>query len=354
LSPFVCYNPSQWWKVTLSADWIKFEYHNIAEADNELTWAAEEEAPEVSPPSVMLGNPYMFTGRRFDLETGLYYYRARYYNPYIGRFLQTDPIGYGYGYCGNNPIGFVDPSGCHEENRYYHFHFTMPAEIIVDNPGSFLDSELKNKTSQWFKDNYVLSDHPGWVINEINVGTFQDGSVAIELIFYYMENFGPLYDPPPDTSPKLKTEFWELKEAGVPFRTVPVLVVDDNGILTNRLLDMVIEKAVHRVNQWRRQLFWCGARLYLNSVQNALLRNCDTPFATAPLLYWKYYGTIYDRTQINYILEGHAMHHFKIPYESGITAVYYHNWTSNDNIASLEEVYWFSKGFWGYWWRDEW
>ena len=63
-----------------------------------------------------LANPYMFTGRRFDFETGLYYYRARYYNPYIGRFLQTDPVGYGagmnlYAYCGNNPLVFVDPFG---------------------------------------------------------------------------------------------------------------------------------------------------------------------------------------------------------------------------------------------------
>jgi RHS repeat-associated protein len=53
----------------------------------------------------------MFTGRQFDIETGLYYYRARYYNPYLGRFLQTDPVGYGYGYCANNPLNFVDPSG---------------------------------------------------------------------------------------------------------------------------------------------------------------------------------------------------------------------------------------------------
>jgi len=62
-------------------------------------------------------NPYLFTGRRFDIETGLYYYRARYYNPYIGRFLQTDPVGYSagmnlYRYCRNNPLGLTDPSGC--------------------------------------------------------------------------------------------------------------------------------------------------------------------------------------------------------------------------------------------------
>ena len=59
-------------------------------------------------------NPYMFTGRRFDIEIGLYYNRARYYNPFTGRFLQTDPASQGmnlYSYCGNNALNLLDPSG---------------------------------------------------------------------------------------------------------------------------------------------------------------------------------------------------------------------------------------------------
>ncbi|MBN1186228.1 MAG: RHS repeat-associated core domain-containing protein [Bacteroidales bacterium] len=63
-----------------------------------------------------IGNPYLFTGRRWDADTGLYYYRARMYSPALGRFLQPDPIGYAdgmnlYAYCGNNPLNFIDPLG---------------------------------------------------------------------------------------------------------------------------------------------------------------------------------------------------------------------------------------------------
>ena len=60
--------------------------------------------------------PYAYTGRELDPESGLYYYRARYYDPNIGRFLQQDPIKlFGgmnlYRYVRDNPTNGTDSSG---------------------------------------------------------------------------------------------------------------------------------------------------------------------------------------------------------------------------------------------------
>jgi len=62
---------------------------------------------------------YTFTGREWDKETGLYYYRARYYDPMEGRFISKDPIGFKGGinlfaYTHNNPIRYRDPFGLEE------------------------------------------------------------------------------------------------------------------------------------------------------------------------------------------------------------------------------------------------
>jgi len=72
-------------------------------------------------------NPYTYTGREFDQESRLYFYRARAYDSTIGRFLQRDPLGLStgpnpYPYAKNNPTRFVDPLGlkaedCHDCQR---------------------------------------------------------------------------------------------------------------------------------------------------------------------------------------------------------------------------------------------
>ncbi len=61
--------------------------------------------------------PFAFTGREYDRETGLYFYRARYYDPRTGRFISADPLGFAAGdtnlsrYVANSPTNFRDPTG---------------------------------------------------------------------------------------------------------------------------------------------------------------------------------------------------------------------------------------------------
>ncbi len=66
-----------------------------------------------------ISNPFLYTGRELDIETGLYFYRARYYDPSIGRFISEDPIQFKggnnfYGYVNNDPVNAVDPWGLKE------------------------------------------------------------------------------------------------------------------------------------------------------------------------------------------------------------------------------------------------
>jgi RHS repeat-associated protein len=70
---------------------------------------------------------YKFTGYETDVETGLNYAFARYYNPRLGRFMSPDPVGYAvadtgdpqtwnaYAYVRNNPLRFIDPTGMDHE-----------------------------------------------------------------------------------------------------------------------------------------------------------------------------------------------------------------------------------------------
>jgi RHS repeat-associated protein len=77
-----------------------------------------------------LRNPFQYTGREFDTETGLNYNRARYYGPAAGRFMSEDPIKFkgginSYRYVGNSPLNWVDPQGLCQQPKQ---------PLAVDNP----------------------------------------------------------------------------------------------------------------------------------------------------------------------------------------------------------------------------
>jgi len=76
------------------------------------------------------GTPYRFTGMRLDPETGLYYDRARYYSSALGRFMQTDPVGYDadldlYTYGNNDPLDRADPSGACDDDGERHWGWCL-------------------------------------------------------------------------------------------------------------------------------------------------------------------------------------------------------------------------------------
>jgi len=94
-----------------------------------------------SPAGSLSGTIFGFTGQRFDAETGLYHFKARYYDPVVGRFLQPDPKTYGdglnlYAYVRNTPFKMRDPSGTAGAEAFFepytqaHFQ-TLAAELYM-------------------------------------------------------------------------------------------------------------------------------------------------------------------------------------------------------------------------------
>ncbi|MCY2966646.1 MAG: RHS repeat-associated core domain-containing protein [Planctomycetota bacterium] len=82
---------------------------------------------------------FAYTGREWDADAGLYYYRARWYDARVGRFLSEDPLGFAAGdvnlsrYVANSATMFVDPSG---------MFGVIPSGGILDEPsGMILDPD---------------------------------------------------------------------------------------------------------------------------------------------------------------------------------------------------------------------
>ena len=111
-----------------------------------------------------IGNAYLFTGRRLDPETGMYYYRYRYYSAELGRFVSRDPIGYVDGmnlYRGYFVPNMLDPSGkwcegkeekmkkeedCKKKGKGWVWY---PDDCMCRGPCEWKGSERRKKDCYW-------------------------------------------------------------------------------------------------------------------------------------------------------------------------------------------------------------
>ncbi len=118
---------------------------------------------------------FAYTGRERDEETGLYYYRARYYDPAVGRFVSEDPIGFAAGdvnvsrYVGNGPVGSVDPNGLEQQEN-------LRASVPIPGLGAL-------GRTPGAKPGFVESLVPVWGSGRMAIHHFQEGHVGMGVAY---------------------------------------------------------------------------------------------------------------------------------------------------------------------------
>ena len=128
-------------------------------------------------------NPFTYTGREYDAETGLYFYRARYYDSKAGRFINEDPIGFEGGinlfrYVYSSPITYIDSDGlmAHYANGPSDGQNTLnPTPPPGPNTGQIITGGLQAGTG--------LADLGGAI--GITIGAFTCGPLVGIIVFIF-------------------------------------------------------------------------------------------------------------------------------------------------------------------------
>jgi RHS repeat-associated protein len=145
-----------------------------------------------------ISQPFTYTAREYDSETGMYFYRARYYDPTVGRFVTKDPISFAggdvnlYNYVGANPINWSDPIGLYKLNMFdknrdyerWHAADETPdrGDDFIDLYGHGSQSSFARRDAKGVYDliKNLLESHPSIYFHSCHAGEGEN-SIAKEL-----------------------------------------------------------------------------------------------------------------------------------------------------------------------------
>ncbi|MDA8064029.1 MAG: Tox-REase-5 domain-containing protein, partial [Thermaerobacter sp.] len=136
-------------------------------------------------------NPFTFTGREYDSTDGIYYYRTRYYDPGVGRFLSEDPLpSYNpYPYAADDPVDYVDPSGAQTTDEY--------ATLVEQEPqGGWAEANESMSAASRAYQEYITGTSKVWLQNGTKFDGMQDGTLVEAKDNYanFVNKEGEFYD----------------------------------------------------------------------------------------------------------------------------------------------------------------
>jgi RHS repeat-associated protein len=148
------------WALTDNQGSVRMLLDNNGDVVNNITYDAFGNITLETNPEVNFR--FSYTGREYDPETGLYNYRARYYDPGVGRFISEDPISFEAGdsnlsrYVNNSPLNYIDPSGFCRITPFPGDDTFKVADARLIPPADFapmqgadLGEYIFNKTNEW-------------------------------------------------------------------------------------------------------------------------------------------------------------------------------------------------------------
>jgi RHS repeat-associated protein len=137
---------------------------------------------------------FQYTGQAWIAEVGMYYYKARIYSPTLGRFMQTDPVGYDgginiYAYVGNDPVNRTDPDGLRwltdgERQMAKNLGLSLPLFHLMSIPKRVMD--IGNAAATTFP--YEIDFSSEYFRNDFSSGTKQDRSLLYHEFFHLFQN----------------------------------------------------------------------------------------------------------------------------------------------------------------------